>query len=134
MKKAGSRASLYGWMRDVRDASHAEQVRLKKSTPKSVLPTDAAERKKYPIGTIVREYFPDALALVARLSWEGNQQHHPDKPLHWDKSKSSDEIDALVRHMIEGEWEAVAWRALAMCQRECDKGYNPYKHAGNGAP
>lgn len=91
-----------------------------------VLPTDAKERKKYPMCSGVLNYFPDALALVARRSWEGNNQHHPDKPLHWDKSKSSDELDALLRHIAEEEWDAVAWRALANLQRMCDAGYNPY--------
>ena len=91
----------------------------------SVLPTDAVERKTYPIYSGCINYFPDALALVAKRSYEGNQQHHPDKPLHWDKSKSSDELDALIRHIIEGEWDAVAWRALAHLQREIDKGWRP---------
>lgn len=58
------------------------------------------------------------MAAVAHQSWLGNQQHHPDKPLHWDKSKSTDELDALMRHMIEGDWVAVAWRAMANLERE----------------
>ncbi len=36
-------------------------------------------------------------------------------------SKSTDELDAMLRHMIEGEWDAVAWRALANCEREAIK-------------
>lgn len=84
------------------------------------LPSDAAERKKIPIYSGFIKYFPDAVARVARLSYDGNQQHHPDKPLHWDKSKSTDELDALMRHMVEGEWEQVAWRAMAHLQRQCD--------------
>lgn len=91
----------------------------------SILPNDAAERKTYPLFTGFVKYFPDAVAAVANLSWRGNQQHHPDKPLHWDKSKSTDELDALMRHLIEGEWEAVAWRAMAHLQREIDNGYRP---------
>lgn len=90
-----------------------------------ILPNDSAERKTYPLYTGLVKYFPDALALVANLSWKGNQQHHPDKPLHWDKSKSTDELDALMRHLLEEEWEAVAWRALANLQREIDNGYRP---------
>jgi hypothetical protein len=90
-----------------------------------ILPSDAAERKTYPLYTGCFKYFPDALALVAHLSWKGNNQHHPDMPLHWDKSKSTDELDALMRHLGEGEWEAVAWRALAHLQREIDNGYRP---------
>ena len=87
------------------------------------LPTEAQERKKYPMYSGLLNYFPDALAMVAKCSYDGNQQHHPDKPLHWDKSKSYDELDALVRHICEGEWEKVAWRALANLQRKIDDGY-----------
>jgi hypothetical protein len=71
------------------------------------------------------KYFPDAMALVARQSWLGNEQHHPNTPLHWDKMKSTDELDALMRHLVEGHWEAVAWRAMANLQREIENGYTP---------
>jgi len=85
------------------------------------LPSDSKERKMIPIYSGFVNYFPDAMARVARLSYDGNQQHHPDKPLHWDKSKSQDELDALMRHMIEGEWVQVAWRAMAYLQRQCEE-------------
>lgn len=83
-----------------------------------ILPVDAQERKNTPIYSGVVKYFPRALAAVAQLSWRGNQQHHPDKPLHWDMSKSTDELDALMRHIIDEDWDAVAWRALAHLERE----------------
>ena len=35
-------------------------------------------------------------------------------------TKSQDELDALMRHLFEGDWASVAWRALANLQRECD--------------
>jgi hypothetical protein len=82
------------------------------------LPSDAAERKTYPIYSGFVRYFPNAMAAVSHQSWIGNQQHHPDKPLHWDKSKSTDELDAMMRHLIEGDWAAVAWRAMANLERE----------------
>ena len=82
------------------------------------LPTDAAERKTYPIYSGFINYFPHAIARVAHLSYKGNQQHHPDKPLHWDMDKSSDELDALMRHVIDGDWEQVAWRSLANLERK----------------
>jgi hypothetical protein len=93
------------------------------------IPTEAAKRKAVPIATGVLDYFPDALAEIARVSKAGNDQHHPGQPLHWDKSKSTDEADALVRHLIQrGTRDVdgmrhsakVAWRALAMLQRELD--------------
>jgi hypothetical protein len=93
------------------------------------LPTEPAARKALPVCTGVLDYFPDALAAVAQCSLAGNQQHHADKPLHWDKSKSTDEPDALVRHlMTRGTLDTdgirhsakVAWRALALLQREIE--------------
>lgn len=87
------------------------------------------ERKAMPLATGVLDYFPDALLVVAEVSRVGNEQHHPGKPLHWDKSKSTDEADALMRHLIDrGKLDTdgqrhsakVAWRALALLQRELD--------------
>ncbi len=75
------------------------------------------KRKQIPVFSGVLQYFPDAIREVAKTSWIGNQQHHPDKPLHWDKSKSADESDALLRHQMEGDYVAVAWRALAQLER-----------------
>ncbi len=95
--------------------------------PRAVLPDDASERKKYPLYRGLLRYFPDALAAVARCSWEGNEQHHPGTELHWDKNKSTDEPDALLRHMLEAEDSLperakVAWRALAWLQRGIEGG------------
>lgn len=93
------------------------------------LPKDAAARKAAPVFSGVLRYFPDALVAVAELSKIGNDQHNPGQPLHWDKSKSSDEGDALVRHLIEAGTRdedgvrhsaKVAWRALALLQREIE--------------
>lgn len=84
-------------------------------------------RKGMPVFTGVLKYFPDALKEVSRCSHAGNEQHHPDKPLHWDKNKSTDNEDALVRHLIDHSQDPVdddgilhltkvAWRALASLQ------------------
>ncbi len=93
-----------------------------------LMPEDAQERKRVPLYSGLLMYFPDACIAVARCSQDGNDQHHKDKPLHWDKSKSSDELDALMRHILDGDWEKVAWRALANCQRKIDNGYNPLQN------
>ena len=89
---------------------------------KDVFPEDAEERKKFPMYTGLVCYFPDALAAVARVSFDGNEQHHPGSPLHWDRSKSKDEPDAMMRHAIEGRTDLYkraqgAWRALAWLQK-----------------
>jgi hypothetical protein len=91
---------------------------------------DATWRKQRPLVTGVLDYFPDALLEVAYASWKGNEQHNPGQPLHWDRSKSSDEPDALGRHLAErGTVDTsdgvrhsakVAWRALAMLQKELE--------------
>jgi hypothetical protein len=95
----------------------------------AALPADAKERKQHPIGTGVLDYFPKALAAIAHVSYLGNQQHHPDKPLHWDRAKSTDEADALIRHFLDrGTFDAdggrhsakMAWRALALLEKELE--------------
>jgi hypothetical protein len=86
----------------------------------SHLPENAADRKRIPIYSGVIKYFPDALVAIAKLSQKGNDQHNPGTPLHWDRSKSGDELDAMLRHVIDGDWDAVAWRALANLQKQIE--------------
>jgi hypothetical protein len=33
-------------------------------------------------------------------------------------SKSADELDAMMRHVIDEDWEQVAWRAMANLERK----------------
>jgi hypothetical protein len=91
---------------------------------------DAIKRKAIPLATGCIDYFPDALAAVADLSRVGGEQHNPGQPLFWDKTKSTDHSDALMRHFLErGTLDVdgvrhcakVAWRALAMLQTEIEK-------------
>ncbi len=83
-----------------------------------MLPTDPKKRKDTPIYGGFIKYFPLAMAAVSRLSLRGNEQHNPGAPLHWDRSKSGDEVEALCRHIIDEEWDAVAWRAMAHLQKQ----------------
>ncbi len=112
--KGAARESMYGLPK--RMATEEDYKQLDELT--AALPKDAAERKTYPIYSGFINYFPNAIAKVAHLSYKGNQQHHPDKPLHWDMDKSQDELDALMRHMIDGDWEQVAWRSMANLERK----------------
>ena len=89
----------------------------------------AEERKQRPLYSGVLCYFPDALLEVAHCSWMGNQQHNPGESLYWNRAKSTDEPDALVRHLLEsGKVDAdgvrhsakLAWRALALLQKEIE--------------
>ena len=87
-------------------------------------------RKQMPVFSGVLNYFPDAIRELSKVSYVGNQQHNPEKPLHWDRSKSGDELDALARHLLEAgtidtdgirHSAKVAWRALANLQREIEE-------------
>jgi hypothetical protein len=100
------------------------------------IPTESAARKALPLCTGVLDYFPDALLEVAHTSKVGNDQHNPGQPLHWAKEKSTDDADALVRHLLErGTRDTdgvrhsakVAWRALALLQREIDAERQPIR-------
>jgi dATP/dGTP diphosphohydrolase len=98
-------------------------------TPFEIVATKDVERKKYPVTTGVLDYFPLAILEVAHVSYVGGEQHHPGEALHWDRAKSTDEADALMRHFLQrGKLDTdglrhsakVAWRALALLQKEIE--------------
>jgi hypothetical protein len=95
-----------------------------------LLPANPAERKQLPVATGVLDYFPLALAEVARVSKAGNDQHNTGQPLHWARDKSLDHADCIARHLIDrGSRDAdgmrhsakLAWRALALLQTELEQ-------------
>lgn len=113
------------------------------------LPTDAKARKDIPIYSGFIKYFPLAIAAVAELSRKGNDQHNPGKPLRWDRSKSGDELDAMMRHVLDDAYGVpvdtdnvlhktkVAWRAMADLQKAlevpvAERGWTP--HVGDFMP
>ena len=63
--------------------------------------TVAQERKNTPVFTGLLKYFPNALEEVAKVSKIGNDQHNPNTPIHWDRNKSTDQLDAGTRHLID---------------------------------
>ncbi len=88
------------------------------------------ERKAIPVCTGCLDYFPQALAAVALVSKISGDKHHPGEPMHWERGKSTDHADALVRHLLaRGTIDSdgmrhtakVAWRALALLQEELEK-------------
>ena len=108
----------------------ALNVQSEKSSQSLGLPSDPQARKKIPLWSGLVKYFPDALIAVASVSHAGNEQHNPGKQLHWDRSKSMDQQDTLLRHLFEsGSLDSdghrhsakVAWRALAMLQLEIEQ-------------
>lgn len=97
--------------------------------------TEAQKRKATPVFSGVLSYFPNAIKYVSQVSKAGNDQHHPDTPLHWDRSKSTDELDALARHLVDHSVDPVdsdgmlhlgkvAWRALAMLEKYLENNNN----------
>ncbi len=99
-------------------------------TPET-LPTDAQARKDIPLVTGLLDYFPAALAEVAKVSKAGNDKHNPGEPLHWARDKSMDQADCIGRHLLErggfdpetGQRHSaqMAWRALALLQLELEE-------------
>lgn len=96
----------------------------------AALPVDASARKQIPITTGALDYFPAALAEVAKVSLQGNIQHNgPDAPLHHARGKSTDHADCIVRHLVDRGTRDVdgqrhtakaAWRCLALLQEELE--------------
>lgn len=107
----------------------------------NTLPTDSTERKNYPLMRGCLNYFPAALAGVARWSKLGNDKHNPGEELHHARGKSMDHGDCILRHLVDlqallktyetemlvssgkvtaqhviDEADALAWRALALSQ------------------
>lgn len=96
------------------------------------LPTDSDERKNIPIYSGFIAYFPAAMAAVASHSFVNNEKHNPGEPLHWDREKSTDQLDALARHLTElpdaqGLTEqiellkAIVWRGCAQLQLKVEE-------------
>lgn len=98
------------------------------------LPEDAAARNAMPMVDGLLDYFPNALAYVAQVSVDGNEQHNAGQPLHWNRDVSRDHGNKIIRHQIDfdkkderGIYHAgrEAWRALAQLQEllERELGY-----------
>jgi nucleoside 2-deoxyribosyltransferase len=100
-------------------------------TTQETLPTGSEARKNIPITTGVLDYFPAAIAEVAKVSKAGNDKHNPGEPMHHARSKSMDQADCIARHLLErggidpetGQRHSaqLAWRALAMLQIELEE-------------
>ena len=124
--------SLDKYMEDEWNSHVAENMGVMISDYMDTKPKDVSEaqkRKDTPVYSGVVAYFPLALKEIAKASGEGNKQHHADKPLHWDRSKSGDELDAMMRHLLDHASGEVfddcgtrhivkcGWRILAFIQK-----------------
>lgn len=97
--------------------------------PRRYIPDDSAARKRVPLCSGLLDYFPDALAAVAEVSFIGNEKHNPGQPLHHARGKSTDHSDCILRHLMERggrdgagvrHSQYLAWRALALLQEELE--------------
>ncbi len=123
-------------LEDAKELVELQEEQIKELTPTSTNYNEVAqERKATPIYSGVLMYFPDAIREIAKASQAGNDQHHKDKPLHWDRAKSGDELDALTRHLMDAgtldtdgikHSAKVAWRALANLQKEIERERNEH--------
>ena len=109
---------------------------------KPTLPEDSAERKGIPLVTGLLDYFPAALAEVAKVSVAGNEKHNPGQPLRWSRDKSNDHADCVARHLAERggfDKEGIrhsaegAWRYLALLQEELEAAGAPPSRASRFA-
>lgn len=113
-------------------------------SPPTTLPHDSTARREIPIVQGVLQYFPAALAEVAKVSKMGAIKHSSGT-LTWTRpgpatyAEVNDHLDCVGRHLIEhGEGDGedaesglpalahAAWRALAALQ--------VYQEANGGAP
>ena len=130
-KKAAAAAD--GWVAVPVDQKHARLLDTLTS----------AERKQYPITTGLLDYFPDACAEVAHISFLGNQKHNPGEALHWARGKSMDHADCCARHLAQrGTLDSekirhsaqLAWRAFALLQEELEAEFGYALPRGATAP
>lgn len=99
------------------------------SSRQRLIDADSATRKTFPMARGLLDYFPDALAAVAQVSFIGNEKHNPGEPMHHARGKSTDHADCILRHLVgrggfDGDTRhsaALAWRALALLQEELER-------------
>lgn len=100
------------------------------------LPTDNAARKRLKLWTHLLEYFPDTFLAVVEVSVAGNEQHNPGEELHWDRTKSTDQMNTAFRHQFDyglgikkdtdGQWHLAKaiWRLSAQLQLDIEEERN----------
>lgn len=97
------------------------------------LPEDDKERGEFPMADGLLDYFPNALAEVARISKLAGDKHHPGERIHWERGKSMDHRNKIMRHLVDSGKKdqdgnrhsgGLAWRALALLQEELEAELN----------
>ena len=125
---ASERAAVEAGYAPLRDYVDRHDALSPPRAKQRLIDTDSATRKTFPMAAGLLDYFPDALAEVAKVSYLGNQKHNPGEPMHHARGKSMDHADCIIRHLVgrggfDGELResaALAWRALALLQEELE--------------
>lgn len=130
--------------RDEAAELNATRMKARKAAAaQATISTSSRTRKDTPIFSGFMQYFPAAIAEVARLSKHGNDKHNPGEPIHWSREKSNDHADCLMRHLLErGELDVdgfshtvkVAWRAMALLQEELESRGAPLAPGATAVP
>ena len=108
-----------------------EAVSPIKQDIRSTITTDAKARKAIPIHTTLFKYWPDAVAALAECCVVGGAQHGQEvSELHWDRAKSGNELDAMMRHALDAGYldtdqirhsTKILFRAFCNLQLELEK-------------
>jgi hypothetical protein len=100
-----------------------------------ILPEDPQERKNLPMWRACLMFFPKTFVAITKLSMKGQKQHkYNEGDIHWDRSKSKDDWDSLIRHMfnlqeaiknkdvagIREHAPAISWRGNAISEKALD--------------
>lgn len=121
----------------------SDDVIIKVSNEPHLGNANSEQRKQMPMCTGLLDYFPDALAYVAYVSWRGNNKHNPGQPTHWAREKSADHADAAIRHLARRglfdtdglrESGCAVWRTLCVLQEELEKAYELPPSRGSRVP
>ena len=92
-----------------------------------MLPSADESRKRVKLGNVLK-LFPDAMCALALHIQEGADKYC-DGEIRWDRSKSPDEIESLLRHVLEqvhmpdceSTARSIAWRGMANLQKVIER-------------
>lgn len=114
----------------VREYQPEAASEIQSQTSDTSLPEDDSLRADFPMFDGLLAYFPNALAAVAEISKYGSEKHNPGEPMYWNRGKSTNHLDKVIRHAVDaGKKDTtgrrhsayLAWRALANLQTEIEE-------------
>jgi len=128
IKKSDAIYMLKGWQNSTGAQAEywcakwrSKEIYFQEEPQTAIFPVDAQRRKEYPVGTFIKDYFPNAIAALSHHSYVSQAQHGPTTngaPMEWLKDKSVGDGNQIIRHYMEGDYENMAWRALELLERQ----------------